>query len=222
MNFLVSVYLKDLSMLRSCAAINMDLRIGDNCIVDDGRERHYGAVWERLAPLELIPDAESLPHIVRIATEQDDFRRKIKTQKEEIAHAYCEEQIRAYDLNMELIKTRYSFDEDKIIFYFRSPDRVDFRELLYNLEKKFNVDIWLEQTGPREEARMFHCLDDCGCASCCSLFLGEFKSIPGYMLKDLDINPSHLKSGVCGRLKCCFLFEGEGFAADANNAASKQ
>ena len=151
---------------------------------------------------------ESLKKIIRIAEKRD--LKQIEENKKRIKHMFkaCEREIAEREMEMKLVDADYSFDHSKIVFYFVSEKRVDFRELVKELARMFRARIELKQIGVRDEAKMFGGFGICGRGLCCASFLKDFSSVTIRMAKDqnLSLNPSKI-SGSCGRLMCCLEYE---------------
>ena len=151
-----------------------------------------------------------LKEVIRVATPEDLARAEENRKKEKVAFRICEEKIAAHKLDMKLVEVEYTFDENKILFYFTSDGRVDFRELVKELASVFRTRIELRQIGVRDEAKMLGGLGVCGNPFCCSTFLDEFQPVSIKMAKEqyLSLNPVKI-SGTCGRLMCCLKYEHE-------------
>ena len=181
---------------------------GDHVIVESSRGLDYGTVT---TPKQNI-DAEQLPQpvrpVIRLATEEDEQSYQQNRLKEPAAFEFCQQQILAANLPMKLIKAVYTFDGSKIVFYFSSDNRVDFRELVKVLAAHFHTRIELRQIGVRDEARLVGGYSTCGRELCCSAFLDNFHPVSIKMAKKqgLALNPAKI-SGVCGRLMCCLYYE---------------
>ena len=145
---------------------------------------------------------------MRVATEEDLRRAEQHRQKEKEAFAICSECIEKHDIDMHLVDAEYTFDGAKLMFYFTSDGRVDFRELLKELARIFRTRIDLRQIGVRDEAKMLGGIGICGRPFCCSSFLEEFQPVSIKMAKEqsLSLNPMKI-SGACGRLMCCLKYE---------------
>jgi cell fate regulator YaaT (PSP1 superfamily) len=185
---------------------------GDYVIVEVERGQDYAQV---AGEPEMILEADlekPLKNIIRIATKEDLHR--IEENKKRIKYAFetCEKKIQERKLNMKLIDAEYSFDMTKLIFYFTSEDRVDFRELVKDLAHIFRVRIELRQIGVRDEAKMLGGFGHCGRPLCCATFLKGFEPVTIRMAKEqsLPLNPSKI-SGCCGRLMCCLGYEYENY-----------
>ncbi|NLN06166.1 MAG: stage 0 sporulation family protein [Firmicutes bacterium] len=190
----------------------MELPAGSFAIVETSRGLEFGEVV--VAP-RMVPDEEvvqPLKKVIRVATEEDCQQILENRQKEEEALKICLEKIREHGLDMKLVDVEYTFDRSKVIFYFTSEGRVDFRELVKDLAAIFRTRIELRQIGVRDEAKMIGGLGPCGRVLCCHTFLGEFEPVSIRMAKDqnLSLNPTKI-SGVCGRLMCCLRFESDAY-----------
>lgn len=155
---------------------------------------------------------QPLRPVVRIATENDHKAAAYNQKREKEAFAICEKKIAAHKLEMKLVDVEYTFDNNKILFYFTADGRVDFRELVKDLASVFHTRIELRQIGVRDEAKMLGGLGICGRPFCCSTFLGEFQPVSIKMAKEqsLSLNPVKI-SGTCGRLMCCLKYEQEAY-----------
>jgi len=151
-----------------------------------------------------------LKKVLRIAAEEDKQIHEENKVKEKEAFETCVAKIEEHTLDMKLIDVEYTFDNNKVIFYFTADGRVDFRELVKDLAAIFKTRIELRQIGVRDEAKMIGGLGPCGKSLCCSTFLGEFEPVSIKMAKEqnLSLNPTKI-SGICGRLMCCLKYEHE-------------
>jgi len=183
---------------------------GDFAIVETARGVEYGAVV--IGPKEVTEDdiVSPLKNVVRVATEEDIKRHSDNLAKEEEALKICTEKVVKHKLDMKLIDVEYTFDNNKVIFYFTADGRVDFRELVKDLASVFRTRIELRQIGVRDEAKMVNGIGPCGQPLCCATWLGDFAPVSIKMAKDqnLSLNPSKI-SGICGRLMCCLKYEHE-------------
>ena len=191
---------------------NLKLKSGDHVIVETSRGIEYGTV---AVPSKTVSEEDIVPplkSILRIATPDDDKQIEINKQKEKEALAVCQEKIRNHNLEMKLIDVEYTFDHNKILFYFSADGRIDFRELVRDLAGVFKTRIELRQIGVRDEAKMMGGLGICGRQLCCSLFLSDFEPVSIKMAKEqnLSLNPTKI-SGTCGRLMCCLKNEQEAY-----------
>ena len=187
-----------------------DIKKGDNVIVETARGIEMGEVCVGIK--EISPESLNKPlkDVIRLATKEDIDRVAENKIKEKEAFQICAEMIREHGLDMKLVETEYTFDRTKVLFYFTSDGRVDFRELVKDLAAKFRVRIELRQIGIRDESKMVGSIGICGRELCCSKFLGEFVPVSIKMAKEqgLSLNPTKI-SGTCGRLMCCLKFEQE-------------
>ena len=149
-----------------------------------------------------------LKSVLRVATGSDIEKHNQNKEKEKDAFSICLKKIAEHKLTMKLIDVEYTFDNNKVIFYFTADGRVDFRELVKDLATIFKTRIELRQIGVRDEAKMLGGLGPCGRPMCCSTFLGDFASVSIKMAKEqnLSLNPTKI-SGICGRLMCCLNYE---------------
>lgn len=186
----------------------IELRPGDYAIIEVEKGVDLGQVTQ-VGRLVMLKDIKHEPrNIVRKATEADLDHLNENRRKEALAFVVGKEYILRHGLNMKLVDVEYQLDENKLTFYFTSDQRVDFRELVKSLANKYRTRIELRQIGVREEARRLGGCGICGESLCCSTFMHSFSPITTQDAKDqnLPMNPSKL-SGICGRLKCCLLFE---------------
>lgn len=185
-----------------------NLKMGDYVIVETARGVEFGEVV--LNPREVTKDeiVAPLKKVIRKANPDDYEKNKENKRLEKKAFDICLKKIKKHELPMKLIDVEYTFDHNKIIFYFTAEGRVDFRELVKDLARVFKTRIELRQIGVRDEAKMVGGLGICGRPLCCSLFLRDFDPISIKMAKkqELSLNPSKI-SGVCGRLMCCLKYE---------------
>ncbi|MGM9922196.1 MAG: stage 0 sporulation family protein [Bhargavaea sp.] len=183
---------------------------GEYVIVETARGVEYGKVV--IPPRQMSGDDIVLPlkMIVRPATEQD--RASVRENEEEAKRTFdiAAGKIEDHGLEMKLVDVEYTFDRNKIIFYFTADGRVDFRNLVKDLASVFRTRIELRQIGVRDEAKMLGGIGPCGRMLCCSTFLGDFEPVSIKMAKDqnLSLNPSKI-SGLCGRLMCCLKYEND-------------
>ena len=181
---------------------------GQHAIVETARGVEYGEV---VIPNKEVSEEEvvqPLKKVIRLATEEDDERYKQNKVKEKEAFFICKEKIIKHQLDMKLIDVEYTFDNNKVLFYFTSYERVDFRELVKELASIFKTRIELRQIGVRDETKMCGGIGICGRSLCCSSFLGDFQPVSIKMAKEqsLSLNPIKI-SGICGRLMCCLKYE---------------
>lgn len=180
----------------------------DAAIVETARGTEFGFV---AAANKTVPSSEiiqPLRAVLRKATPEDRKRYETNKVKEKEAFSVCLEKIRAHKLDMKLIEAEYTFDNNKLVFYFSADGRVDFRELVKDLASVFRTRIELRQIGIRDEAKLLGGLGICGRPFCCSSFLSDFVQVSIKMAKEqnLSLNSSKI-SGTCGRLMCCLRYE---------------
>lgn len=188
----------------------LDICVGDHVIVETARGVEYGFVV--LGPKEVDDSKviQPLKEVIRIATPKDDAREESNRKKEKEAFEICQKKIRAHNLEMKLIDAEYTFDNNKVLFYFTADGRIDFRELVKDLASVFRTRIELRQIGVRDETKIRGGIGICGRPLCCSTYLSEFAAVSIKMAKEqnLSLNPTKI-SGVCGRLMCCLTNEEE-------------
>ena len=186
----------------------LDICVGDHVIVETARGVEYGFVV--LGPKEVDDSKviQPLKEVIRIATPKDDAREENNRKKEKEAFEICQKKIRAHNLEMKLIDAEYTFDNNKMLFYFTADGRIDFRELVKDLAAVFKTRIELRQIGVRDETKIMGGIGICGRPLCCASYLSEFIPVSIKMAKEqnLSLNPTKI-SGVCGRLMCCLKYE---------------
>ncbi|MBU5477823.1 stage 0 sporulation family protein [Eubacterium sp. MSJ-13] len=189
-----------------------DIKKGDHVIVETARGIEYGLVV--LGQKQVTDDkvVQPLKPVIRIATEHDDKINAENEEKEKEAFDICIEKIAKHGLEMKLIDCEYTFDKNKLLFYFTADGRIDFRELVKDLASIFRTRIELRQIGVRDETKLIGGIGICGRPLCCHTFLSEFAPVSIKMAKEqnLSLNPSKI-SGVCGRLMCCLKNEEEAY-----------
>ncbi len=183
---------------------------GDQVIVETARGVEMGRVvlGEKEVPEEEI--VPPLKEVTRIATEEELKRVKRNREKEKEAFVICEQKIKKHQLQMKLVGAEYTFDNNKLLFYFTADGRIDFRELVKDLASVFRTRIELRQIGVRDETKMMGGIGICGRELCCKTFLSDFAPVSIKMAKEqnLSLNPGKI-SGLCGRLMCCLKNEYE-------------
>lgn len=189
-----------------------DIEAGMNVIVETIRGIEFG---EAVIPVREVADEEivtPLKKVMRIATEEDKKHAQENSAKEKEAFTTCLKKIGDHKLDMKLIDVEYTFDNNKILFYFTADGRVDFRELVKDLAAIFKTRIELRQIGVRDESKMMGGIGVCGRVLCCSAHLGEFQPVSIKMAKEqgLSLNPTKI-SGTCGRLMCCLKYEQDAY-----------
>ena len=186
----------------------LQLKEGEHAIVETVRGVEYGTVIKGNTMVDDNDVIQPLKKVIRVATPEDDACEEENRQKEREAFEVCFEKIAKHGLDMKLIDVEITFDHNKLIFYFTSDERVDFRELVKELAAVFRTRIELRQIGVRDEAKMLNGIGICGRALCCATFLGDFQPVSIKMAKEqsLSLNPTKI-SGICGRLMCCLKYE---------------
>lgn len=186
----------------------IDIQKNDCVIVETARGVELGEVV--VGPREVAEEdiVAPLKDVIRKTTEEDRQRHLENKEKEKEAFEICLEKIIAHQLDMKLIDVEYTFDNNKVIFYFTADGRVDFRELVKDLASVFRTRIELRQIGVRDEAKMLGGIGTCGKSLCCATWLGDFEPVSIKMAKEqsLSLNPTKI-SGICGRLFCCLKYE---------------
>lgn len=183
---------------------------GDFVIVETARGVEYGSA---VTDVKEVPDeqvVQPLKAVIRVATAEDSEKEQRNREKEKEALKICQEKIRKHELEMKLIDAEYTFDNNKVLFYFTADGRIDFRNLVKDLAAVFKTRIELRQIGVRDETKIVGGIGICGRALCCNTFLSEFAPVSIKMAKEqnLSLNPTKI-SGVCGRLMCCLKNEEE-------------
>lgn len=187
-----------------------DISLNSYVIVETVRGVEFGKVVLVNKKVDEEDVVLPLKKVIRLATEKDKLA--VLENKEQAKKAFnvCTEKIIEHGLDMNLVEVEYTFDRNKIIFYFTADGRVDFRELVKDLAAMFKTRIELRQIGVRDEAKMLGGIGPCGRMLCCSTFLGDFEPVSIKMAKDqnLSLNPTKI-SGLCGRLMCCLKYEND-------------
>ena len=190
--------------------LDFDIEVGQHVIVETARGVEYGLVMtgRREVPEDMV--VQPLKPVLRIATPEDDDMEMANKEKEKEAFKICLEKIQKHELEMKLIDAEYTFDNNKVLFYFTADGRIDFRELVKDLAAVFKTRIELRQIGVRDETKIMGGIGICGRSLCCHSYLSEFAPVSIKMAKEqnLSLNPAKI-SGVCGRLMCCLKNEEE-------------
>lgn len=188
----------------------MEIETGTHVIVETARGIEFGTVM--IPPREMEEDGvvQPLKPVIRIATEADEITEQKNKEKEKEAFQICLEKIAKHKLEMKLVEAEYTFDNNKLLFYFTADGRIDFCELVKDLASVFRTRIELRQIGVRDETKILGGIGICGRPLCCSTYLSEFIPVSIKMAKEqnLSLNPTKI-SGVCGRLMCCLKNEEE-------------
>lgn len=189
---------------------NLKISTGDHVIVETARGIEYGYVVLGSREVEEEKVVQPLKSVIRMATKADDEVERRNHEKEKDAFRICKEKIRKHGLQMKLIDAEYTFDNNKVLFYFTADGRIDFRELVKDLASVFKTRIELRQVGVRDETKIVGGIGICGRPLCCHSYLSEFIPVSIKMAKEqnLSLNPTKI-SGVCGRLMCCLKNEEE-------------
>ena len=212
MAIIIGVRFKEVGKIYYFDPDNTQFNKGDHVIVETSRGVECGEV--AMENRELADGDVNFPlkKILRKATEQDMQRVAENREKEGKAFDICVQKIKEHKLKMKLINVEYTFDNNKILFYFTADGRVDFRELVKDLAYVFRTRIELRQIGVRDEAKMLGGLGICGRPFCCKTFMGDFQPVSIKMAKEqgMSLNPVKI-SGTCGRLMCCLKYEQDAY-----------
>lgn len=189
---------------------DLDISQGDHVVVETARGVEYGYVVLGIKEVDDDKIIQPLKPVMRVATPEDDEKAEKNREKEKEAFKICLEKIRKHELEMKLIDAEYTFDNNKVLFYFTADGRIDFRELVKDLAAVFKTRIELRQIGVRDETKILGGIGICGRPLCCHSYLADFVPVSIKMAKEqnLSLNPTKI-SGVCGRLMCCLKNEQE-------------
>ena len=189
---------------------DMEMETGTHVIVETARGVEFGVVMIPPREVEDEKVTQPLKPVIRIATDEDEKQQQRNKDKQEGAYKICQEKIAKHGLEMKLVQAEYTFDNNKLLFYFTADGRIDFRELVKDLASVFRTRIELRQIGVRDETKILGGMGICGRELCCSSYLSEFVPVSIKMAKEqnLSLNPTKI-SGVCGRLMCCLKNEQE-------------
>ena len=186
------------------------VELNENVIVETARGLEYG---QTVASNKFVSNTEIVPplrKVIRKATAEDDKHHEENSKKEKEAFEICTQKIEKHNLDMKLIEVEYTFDNNKLLFYFSAEGRIDFRELVKDLAAVFKTRIELRQIGIRDEAKMMGGLGVCGRPFCCNTFLNDFAQVSIKMAKEQNLSLNSTKiSGTCGRLMCCLRYESD-------------
>ncbi len=190
--------------------LTFDIHKGDHVIVETARGMEYGTVVMNIREMEEDKVCSPLKPILRMATKRDEEIVARNREREKDAFRICQEKIRKHKLDMKLVDAEYTFDNNKVLFYFTADGRVDFRELVKDLASVFKTRIELRQIGVRDETKILGGVGICGRSLCCHSYMPEFVPVSIKMAKEqnLSLNPTKI-SGTCGRLMCCLKNEQE-------------
>ena len=189
---------------------DLEISQGDHVVVETARGVEYGYVVLGIKEVDDERIVQPLKPVMRVATPEDDEKAEKNREKEKEAFKICLEKIRKHELEMKLIDAEYTFDNNKVLFYFTADGRIDFRELVKDLASVFKTRIELRQIGVRDETKILGGIGICGRPLCCHSYLADFVPVSIKMAKEqnLSLNPTKI-SGVCGRLMCCLKNEQE-------------
>src|SRR5690625_268731 len=189
---------------------NLPIQLDDDVIVETVRGVELGKVVLVNKLVDIDDVVLPLKKVMRVANDKDKQNVKQNKQLAKEALNICIDKINHHQLDMSLVDVEYTFDRNKVIFYFTAEGRIDFRNLVKDLAALFKTRIELRQIGVRDEAKLLGGIGPCGRMLCCSTFLGDFDPVSIKMAKDqsLSLNPSKI-SGLCGRLMCCLRYENE-------------
>ena len=212
MTEVISVKFKETGRAYYFSPAGKNVKAGDRVIVETQNGNEFGIVSEGNHEVEDESVVQPLKKMLRFANEKDFKKLEENKKKEAEAFALCEKLVEEHKLDMKLVEVEYSFDGGKIIFFFTSEGRVDFRELVKDLAAKFHTRIELRQIGVRDEAKMLGGIGICGQPYCCKQFLSDFQPVSIKMAKEqgLSLNPTKI-SGSCGRLMCCLKYEQDAY-----------
>ena len=204
----VGIRFKEVGKIYYFDPLDIEFKKGDHAIVETIRGIECGEVAMENREIDDEEIIKPLKPIIRLATEDDLKTVENNKKKEQEAFDICLKKIEAHKLDMKLVDVEYTFDGSKVLFYFTSDGRVDFRELVKDLAGVFRIRIELRQIGVRDESKMKGGLGICGRPFCCNSFLGDFQPVSIKMAKEqgLSLNPTKI-SGTCGRLMCCLKYE---------------
>lgn len=210
----VGVKIRDRGEVKKMASGDVGLRVGDRVMLEMERDLTYGVVYVEPAPIPFIPQMRVMATILRKATAEEaaTIDRHERIGKEAVA--ICRDRATALGLKLKMVETFCSFRRREITFVYTAEDRVDFRQLIKDLAQHFSARVEMRQIGARQEAQILGGVDSCGLVLCCAAFLTDLRPVNFKKMRgqDMPVNDSRL-IGVCGRLKCCLLFETDEFMA---------
>ena len=210
MVIVIGVRIRNAGKVYNYAPGDLKISQGDHVVVETARGVEYGYVVLGVKEVEDERIVQPLKPVMRVATPEDDEKARKNKEKEREAFKICLEKIRKHELEMKLIDAEYTFDNNKVLFYFTADGRIDFRELVKDLASVFKTRIELRQIGVRDETKILGGIGTCGRPLCCHSYLSDFVPVSIKMAKEqnLSLNPTKI-SGVCGRLMCCLKNEQE-------------
>ena len=208
----ISVRFKEVGKNYYFDPCNKEYKKGDNVIVETARGLEFGTVTIANREIDDEEITSPLKPVVRFANEKDIETVNENKEKEKSAFEICSKKIAVHKLEMKLVDVEYTFDRNKILFYFTADGRVDFRDLVKDLASVFRTRIELRQIGVRDESKKVGGLGICGRPFCCNTFLGDFQPVSIKMAKEQNLSLSPVKiSGTCGRLMCCLKYEQDAY-----------
>ena len=212
MTKIVNVRFHDAGKSYKFSCEGMHLNIGDAVMVETSLGLDLAHVSEEPVDIDISDYKDRISPVLRLATDKEIERFNVKKEKEREAYEKCQQLIEKHKLNMNLVDAVFAFDGKKIVFFFTSDNRVDFRELVKDLAAAFKARIELRQIGSRDQAKLVGGIGVCGRELCCCTFLEHFAPVSLRMARDqgLSLNPTKL-NGACGRLMCCLQFEKEAY-----------
>ena len=217
----IGVRFKKVGKVYYFAPEGLAVKKGEHVIVDTARGPEFGEVWNANKFIKESDIVPPLRPVIRIATKEDIVHNEENQKKEKEAFDICLKQIAEHGLDMKLVDTQFTFDNSKLLFYFTSSGRVDFRDLVKDLASIFRTRIELRQIGIRDEAKLLGGLGACGRPLCCASFLSDFVQVSIKMAKEQGLSLNSTKiSGTCGRLMCCLRYEHDTYAYEISKTPS--
>ncbi len=217
MEEILCVRMIKIAKLEYVDADGRDLKVGDSLIIDTDRGLEIGKIVKKIAKND-VPQNYEIKQIYRVATSEDMKKMRKNDEDAKKILIFAKNEAKKFKLSMKFLVAEYTFDKSKIILYFTSEDRVDFRELVKSIASEVKTRVELRQIGPRDEIKMFENLGMCGRKTCCRAYLNDFKSVTIKDAKEqgLQINMDKL-SGACGKLMCCLKYEEEEYKENQKN-----
>ena len=210
MEMVVGVRFRNVGKIYYFNPKNYKVKVGDHVIVETARGVEYGRVVLDSRSVKEDEVVHPLKEVLRVATKEDEEHEAENRVKEKEAFKICKKKIREHGLEMKLIDAEYTFDNNKVLFYFTADGRIDFRQLVKDLASVFKTRIELRQIGVRDETKILGGIGICGRTLCCHTYLSEFAPVSIKMAKEQNLSLNQTKiSGVCGRLMCCLKNEQE-------------
>ncbi len=205
---IVTLRLYDTGLIKRAEDRGIGCGVGDYCVIESPYGEELGQVLRESPAVKKAWEKVELEKVLRKATEKDMVFFREKMEKEKEAFSFCRRRIEERGMPMKLLRVKFFTNERKVMFYFSAEGRIDFRDLVKDLARKYRMRIEMRQVGIRDEAKMLGGVGVCGRFLCCMYVLKEFKPISSGILKEIDvkINPNKI-SGLCGRLMCCLSYE---------------